>query len=57
MIFHSNQITLSPHENSSTSEQKHSLELIHNTTGDNRVCDRMKAVLLASEATVFHFKL
>ncbi len=35
-------------------EQKHALELMHDTTRDSRVCDRIKAVLLASEATVLN---
>ncbi|PHM38366.1 transposase (fragment) [Xenorhabdus innexi] len=30
-------------------EQKRALELMHDTTRDSRVCDRIKAVLLASE--------
>ncbi|PHM60600.1 DDE endonuclease [Xenorhabdus stockiae] len=32
-----------------TPEQKRALELMHDTTRDSRVCDRIKAVLLASE--------
>ncbi|CDL80135.1 hypothetical protein XCR1_1390007 [Xenorhabdus cabanillasii JM26] len=32
-----------------TPEQKHALELMHDTTRGSRVCDRIKAVLLASE--------
>ncbi|CDL84509.1 hypothetical protein XCR1_1950002 [Xenorhabdus cabanillasii JM26] len=32
-----------------TEDQKKALELMHDTTRDSRVCDRIKAVLLASE--------
>ncbi len=32
-----------------TREQKHQLEQMHDTERDSRVCDRIKAVLLASE--------
>ncbi|WP_262947629.1 helix-turn-helix domain-containing protein, partial [Xenorhabdus indica] len=32
-----------------TPDQKHALELMHDTTRDGRVRDRIKAVLLASE--------
>ncbi|CEF33480.1 conserved hypothetical protein [Xenorhabdus nematophila str. Websteri] len=35
-----------------TDAQKEALELMHDTTRDGRVRDRIKAVLLASEATV-----
>ncbi|SFU54546.1 hypothetical protein SAMN05421784_1112 [Xenorhabdus koppenhoeferi] len=34
-----------------TNDQKKALELMHDTTRDGRVRDRIKAVLLASEAT------
>ncbi len=37
-----------------TDAQKEALELMHDTTRDGRVRDRIKAVLLASEATVLN---
>ncbi len=45
---------ISPMKINLTNDQKKALELMHDTTRDGRVRDRIKAVLLASEATVLN---
>ena len=40
-----------------TPQQKQQLELMHDTERDRRVCDRIKAILLASEVSIMVLRI